>query len=80
MAHILAIRRRMVYTYAMANKAPVRYTTGFTMRVDDDFLATVDELRRLSDPIPTRSDAIRMAVIDALRTARRARERQKERT
>ena len=54
----------------MANVNPVKYTTAFTMRVDQEFLDAVEELRRLQSPIPTKADAIRAAVMEALKRAR----------
>jgi predicted transcriptional regulator len=54
----------------MPNVSPVRYTTVFTMRVDQDFLDAVDELRRLRTPISSKSNVIRGAVMDALKRAK----------
>lgn len=39
---------------------------AFTMRVDDDFEALVDTLRKLVTPTPTKSDAVRLAVLEAV--------------
>jgi hypothetical protein len=49
----------------MPNVSPIKYTTAFTMRVDQEFLDAVEELRRLQSPIPTKSDVIREAVLEA---------------
>jgi hypothetical protein len=54
----------------MPNVSPVRYTTVFTMRVDQGFLDAVDELRRLQTPIPSKSNVIREAVMEALHRAK----------
>lgn len=43
---------------------------AFTMRVDDEFVEAVDALRRLMDPIPSKSDAVRAAVLEALAARR----------
>jgi hypothetical protein len=54
----------------MPNVNPVKYTTAFTMRVDQEFLDAVEELRGLQRPIPTKADAIREAVMEALKRAK----------
>jgi hypothetical protein len=54
----------------MPNMSPVKYATAFTMRVDQEFIDAVEELRRLQSPIPTKADAIRAAVMEALKRAR----------
>jgi hypothetical protein len=54
----------------MPNVNPVKYATDFTMRVDQEFLDAVEELRRLQTPIPTKADAIREAVMEALKRAK----------
>jgi hypothetical protein len=54
----------------MPNVNPVKYTTAFTMRADQEFLDAVEELRRLQTPIPTKADAIRAAVMEALERAK----------
>ena len=54
----------------MPNVSPLKYSTAFTMRVDQEFLDAVDELRRLQSPIPTKADAIRAAVMEALKRAK----------
>lgn len=58
----------------MPNVNPVKYTTAFTMRVDEDFLDAVEQLRKMESPIPSKSDAIRAAVMETL-AARKARKR-----
>jgi len=61
----------------MANTNPVKYTTAFTMRADQEFLKAVEELRRFTvlsssadEPIPTKSDVVREAVMEALKRAK----------
>jgi ABC-type transport system involved in cytochrome bd biosynthesis fused ATPase/permease subunit len=63
----------------MPNVNPVKYTTAFTMRADQEFLDAVEELRRLqtlaavkadAEHLPTKSDVIREAVMEALKRAR----------
>ena len=44
---------------------PLKYNITFTIRVDQEFLDAVEELRRLQDPIPSKSDVIRDLVMDA---------------
>lgn len=41
------------------------------MRADDAFFDALDELRRLMDPVPTKSDAIRAAVMSELERRKR---------
>jgi metal-responsive CopG/Arc/MetJ family transcriptional regulator len=43
----------------MANTNPVRYDIPLTIRVDQEFLDAIDDLRRRLTPIPSRSEAIR---------------------
>jgi hypothetical protein len=38
------------------------------MRVDQEFMDAVDELRAMQKPIPTKAEVIRMAVIEVLTT------------
>ena len=40
------------------------------MRTDQEFLDAVEQLRRLQTPIPSKSDVIRAAVIEALKQAK----------
>jgi hypothetical protein len=54
----------------MPNVNPLKYSISFAMRVDQEFLDAVEELRRLQTPIPTKSDVIREAVMDALKRAK----------
>ncbi len=62
----------------MANVAPQRYTRPLNIRVDDEFVAAVQELRRLDEDVPSQSEAIRRAVFESLdrkkRGARRLRD------
>jgi hypothetical protein len=54
----------------MSNVKPIKFTAAFTMRTDREFLDAVEELRRLQTPIPSKSDAIRAAVMEALKLAK----------
>ena len=54
----------------MANTAPKVHDKSFTFRTDDAFLDALDELRALMKPVPSKSDALRMAVFNELRRAR----------
>ena len=54
----------------MANTNPKKLTGGYFLRTDDEFDRAVEELRRLQTPIPTKADAIRAAVVDALQRAK----------
>jgi hypothetical protein len=54
----------------MPNVNPVKYTTAFTMRVDQEFLDALEELRRLRTPIPGKADVIRELVMEALKRAK----------
>ena len=56
---------------AMANTQPLKYRRPFNMRVDDEFVAAVKELQRLNEDVPTKSDAIRRAVMNELDRKRR---------
>lgn len=58
----------------MANTTPLKYQKAVTIRVDEDFIEAVEEIRRSEKPIPTKSDAIRDAVLE-----KRERKRQAER-
>ena len=49
----------------MANVNPVKYNRPFMMRVDDDFLAKLDDLRVAERPVKSRSDYIRKLVEEA---------------
>jgi hypothetical protein len=40
------------------------------MRVDQEVLDAIEELRRLQTPIPTKAEAIREAVMEALERAK----------
>lgn len=59
----------------MANKNPVRYDIPFSMRVDQEFLETVDLLRAQRRPIPGRAELIREAVEKMLERERPKRTR-----
>lgn len=50
----------------MPNVNPKIQRHAFTMRVDDDFERRLESLRRRLDPIPSKSDAVRIAVDIAL--------------
>jgi Arc/MetJ-type ribon-helix-helix transcriptional regulator len=54
----------------MPNVTPLKYSISFAMRVDQEFLDAVEELRGLQRPIPTKSDVIREAVMEALKRAK----------
>lgn len=49
----------------MANVKPIKYDKPLNMRVDEDFLADLDDLRAASRPLLSRSDFIRKLVADA---------------
>lgn len=57
----------------MANVSPLKYRRPFNMRVDDEFIAAVIELQRLNEDVPTKSDAIRRAVLNELDRKRKER-------
>lgn len=48
----------------MPNVSPLKYATAMTIRVDGEFVEAVDELRTLIRPVPTKSEAIRRAVLE----------------
>jgi hypothetical protein len=52
-------------------------TERFELRVDEEFLAAVNELRRLDEDLPTKAEAIRRAVMFALEEKRRERKGKK---
>jgi hypothetical protein len=63
----------------MANTNPKKYTAAFTMRADGEFLDAVEELRRLetvaavkagAEQLPSKSDVVREAVMEALKRAK----------
>jgi Arc/MetJ-type ribon-helix-helix transcriptional regulator len=55
----------------MANTKPKTLTGAITLRTDPAFLEAIEELRRLSPgAIPSKSDAIRDAVFQALERRR----------
>ncbi len=49
----------------MANANPVKYDRPFMMRVDEAFLAKLDDLRVAERPVKSRSDFIRKLVEEA---------------
>lgn len=56
------------YIASMANTKPKQFTSNFTMRVDDDFLRDVDDLRVAhTRPIVSRADYLRHLVAEAKR-------------
>ena len=50
--------------------SPIKYSTIFTIRVDQEFLDAVEELRELQRSIPTKSNVVREAVMEALKRAK----------
>lgn len=61
----------------MANTSPKVLTETFTLRAERAFFSELDELRRLSEPVPTKSEAIRTAVRAELARARALRARRR---
>lgn len=57
----------------MANVTPKTHDRSFTLRVDDAFLDEIDQLRALIKPVPSKSDAVRLAVKEALEHRRKSR-------
>ena len=51
----------------MANTSPKLQDRSFTLRVDEQFMREIDELRSMLSPIPSKSDAVRFAVRQAVR-------------
>ena len=49
----------------MVNVTPMKYRTPITIRVDDEFVDAVKELRRAVDDPPSKSEVIRSAVLAA---------------
>lgn len=64
--------KRVRYPLRMANSNPLKHNRAFTMRVDGEFLSAVKELQRLNEDVPTKSDAIRRAVLNELERKREA--------
>lgn len=62
----------------MANVSPKKFTTAFTMRVDDEFLRAVEVVRRSHDPVPSKSDAIRVEMLAAAARIQRKAAKRKE--
>ena len=50
----------------MANVNPITKPKAFTLRVDDEFLDAIERVRELMRPIPSKSDAIRAALMEKL--------------
>ncbi len=46
----------------MPNVSPKVQDRSFTLRVDDAFIDEIDQLRALIRPVPSKSDAVRIAV------------------
>lgn len=61
----------------MANTAPKKFTSAFTMRVDDQFTKSIGELQEyMRNPTaPPVSEVIRIAVNEALEKRRKASKR-----
>ena len=61
----------------MANTAPKKFTTAFTMRIDDEFTKALGELQRLDEAPtpPTKAEVIRDAVMEMLMRRRKASKR-----
>lgn len=65
---------------AMTTETPVKYSSAFTMRVDAEFLAALDELCEAQRPKSNRADMIRRLVFDESAKAKRRADRRKEGT
>ena len=48
----------------MPNVSPLRYASAMTIRVDAEFREAVDDIRSAMKPVPTMSEAIRVAVLE----------------
>ncbi len=59
----------------MPNVSPLKYPDAMTIRVDQEFRDAVDELRRGMNPVPTKSEAIRIVVLRALNDQKKGRKR-----
>lgn len=57
----------MLLQYGMANTATRKYERALTLRGDPEFFAAVAQLQKAGDALdlPTKSDVIRQAVIEA---------------
>ena len=69
---VLAVRVVLGYFPAMANTAPLKYKSAFTMRVDEAFLADLDNLRAAERPIMSRAEYLRKLVDQAKAAKARA--------
>ena len=49
----------------MGNTAPIKFSGHFHMRIDDEFLQDLDDLRAQERPLLTRADFLRKMVADA---------------
>ncbi len=47
----------------MANTSPVKYNSVMTIRTDPEFAEAVDDIRALMKPVPSKSEAVRIAVL-----------------
>lgn len=57
----------------MPNVSPKVQDRSFTLRADDAFFDALDELRSMLKPVPSKSDAVRMAVMEALERRKKVR-------
>jgi len=57
---------------SMPNVKPIRFSETLHIRVDDDFLAMLDDLRAEYRPLKTRAELIRHLVTTASEKARAA--------
>jgi hypothetical protein len=55
----------------MANVSPKQFNTAFTMRVDAEFMAALEELRALIRPVPSKAEIIRDLVTAELSRRKR---------
>jgi ribosomal protein L4 len=61
----------------MGNTASVKYNIPVTIRVDQEFVEAVKELRRAADDPPTKADIIRRAVLNERDRERKAAEKKR---
>jgi hypothetical protein len=52
-------------TNAVGNTAPIKFSGHFHMRIDDEFLSDLDDLRAQERPLLSRADYLRKLVADA---------------
>lgn len=55
----------------MPNVSPKIQRHAFTMRVDDQFEDRLDELRSMLKPVPSKSEAVRIALELAIESVKR---------